>query len=189
MPKEIYRVQLNSNQGRYGHLHDGLSISDLDQAKQDLRTLEGQHKAKERQYTNDRLVTDLAITGVNTLKSSQDPKAKELAMFLERTGFDDSSLHLAKKFINEHLSNDPIAIKALDLMSSADHVNSYGTTNGDTGEHSNYQRVQGHVDPFTGHKTFTHTTSKQGFEDTSVFAQQRNKDFDSLAQHFDIVEE
>lgn len=189
MSKQQHRVQLNTNTGRYGHLYGGLSIDELQQAKADLASLEGHYQAKEKLLSNDRLVTDLALTGLGLLKTSRDPKAKELVSFLESKGLDNSSLTLAKQYINEHLGHDVTAVKALDYMTTADRVNTHGTSDNGTNDSSNYQRIQGHVDEFTGHKTFTHETNKDGRGDMSAFATQKNKQFDDLAKHFDIIEE
>lgn len=189
MSNQQHRVMLNTNTGRYGHLYGGLSIGELQQAKADMASLEGYDRAKAKQFADDRLITDLALTGLGLLKTSREPKAKELVTFLESKGLDNSSLTLAKQYINDHLSNDPTALKALDYMHTADRVNTYGTTDNVATDSSNYQRVQGHVDEFTGHKTFTYETNKDGQGDMSAFATQKNKQFDDLAKHFDIIEE
>lgn len=183
------RVTLNTNHGRYGYMQGGLGVADIKQANDDFNSLENHYKAQSKQEADQRLVTDLAHTGFNMLKTIRDPKAQELVAFLEAKGLDNSSLQLAHQYVQEHLSGDTKALRALDLMNDANQVNSHGVSDMGTNVHSNYNRVSTQVDPFTGHKTFTHTTSIDGYEESSVFAQQRNKKFDALAQHFDIVEE
>lgn len=189
MSKTSYRVMTGSN-GYYGPTHEGLGLGELMQAKQQLNTLNAQDRASAKAEADMRMQIDLARTGLNLLKTVKDPQAQELVKFMENQGLDNSSLIIANQTIQEHLSHNQTAMRALEYLNITDHVNTHGFSENNSGVHENYQRIQGHVDPFTGHTSFTYSTQKDGLSSGEhVFASKANEKFNSLADHFDIVEE
>lgn len=189
MSKTSHRVMTGSN-GYYGPTHEGLGLGELMQAKQQLNTLNAQDRAQVKQQADMNLQIDLARTGINLLKTVKDPQARALVEFMETNGLDNNSLVIANQTIREHLSYNQTAMRALDYFNTTDHVNTHGISDNTSGHHESYQKVQGHVDPFTGHTSFSYSTNKDGTEsDSNVFAMKQNDKFNDLATHFDIVEE